>query len=398
MACYLDTKKNEDCCGCRACEHICKYNAIQMYENKEGFLYPKINETICVNCGICRKVCPFNADIKNSDINEIYAAQNKNIDMLEKSSSGGMFVLFAEHILNNKGVVYGCTFNDDFVVNQTMAINRIELSRMHGSKYVQSDTQKSYKKTKEMVDQGMQVLYSGTPCQIAGLKLYLRKNYDNLLTVDFLCHGVPSPKLFKNYLNSIEKKRKGKVIKFSFRDKSKKGWGIVTSYIINKDGKEKKYYENGNINSYSYGYTKGYFNRQCCYNCPFKGSNHYSDITIADYWGVRNYHPDLNAEKGVSILMINTIHGRKSFEEIYSKMIIEKTDIANASAENKDLIYSGRISEIPEIRNSIYELLIYKDYSSIEKKYLRIKNYYLLWLIDKIPGTMLMKIKGFFNK
>lgn len=369
-----------------------------MTENEEAFLYPKINEKLCINCRACRKVCPMANKVEKSDLIQIYATQNKNDKQLKNSSSGGMFIIFAEYIIDEKGIVFGSTYDYDFKAYQTSAQTYNELLPMQGSKYVNSDTFNSYIKTKEYLEKDIKVLYTGTPCQIAGLKLYLKKEYPNLFTIDFLCHGVPSPKIFKTYIRSLETKRKGKLKTYNFRDKGKKGWGLVAGYVVERKGKIKKYYESGKLNSYLYGFTKGYFNRTSCYQCPFKGKNYPADITMADYWGVQKYHPHINSEKGVSILIVNSKKGEFFLENIKSKMLIEPTTINHAASENEGLKEIQEKHHIPYIRDEIYKLLDIEPYNAIRKKYLRPKGYMLLWIIDKMPIQLIRIVKKSLGK
>ena len=187
-----------NCTGCRMCEQICPVNAIKMIENKEGFIEPVIDKTKCINCGLCSKRCPQLNEIKREDYKmEVYAAKNKNIEEQKSSSSGGVFSVLANYVLENNGIVFGCAFNDNLIAEHIGIEDKNELYKLRGSKYVQSNTKNTFKDVKENLENSRMVLYSGTPCQIAGLKQFLGKEYDNLYTVDLVCHGVPSPKLFK---------------------------------------------------------------------------------------------------------------------------------------------------------------------------------------------------------
>lgn len=227
MNVYLTTGEKIYCSGCRSCEQVCTQNCVTIEYDNEGFLYPTISKEKCINCGLCIRSCPASkAVVTKSNLNNpvVYAAWNKVNNILNESSSGGVFSAIASYILKNNGVVFGCSLEDNLVAKHIGIRNEVELYKLRGSKYVQSDTQDTFKQVRNILKEGKQVFYTGTPCQIAGLKSFLARPYDNLITADLICHGVPSPKVFKEYLNMLEKKHGGKVVYFKFRDKEKYGW------------------------------------------------------------------------------------------------------------------------------------------------------------------------------
>lgn len=218
-------KITELCTGCRACEQVCAHHAITFGEDKEGFQVPVINAKICVDCGLCQKRCPQNTETVKFPVKDVYAARDKDNEEIHRSASGGVFAVAARHILSNGGYVVGAAYENHYEVSHILINDLSDLAKLQSSKYVQSNTQDTYSRVKELLNAGNTVLYSGTPCQIGGLKAYLHKDYENLVTMEVICHGVPSPKLFQRYIRWTEKRLKGKLLFFDFRDKNY-GWGL----------------------------------------------------------------------------------------------------------------------------------------------------------------------------
>ena len=368
---YFDTYDQSLCCGCRVCEQSCKSNAITMVSNEEGFIYPRINKNLCVDCGICKNVCPITNSKKENHIRKIYQLQNKDEVLLNDSSSGGVFINIAKYILKNGGIVFGTILDKNYDAIIISTDNENDLEKMQGSKYVFSNTQDTYSKAKKYLDNDKFVLFTGTPCQIAGLSAFLRKDYKKLITMDFLCHGVPSPKIFKENVNFLSKKYGGNIKHYKFRDKELKGWGHVTSFYING----KKYYESGNLNAYFYGFIKGYLNRYSCYKCPFSGENKYSDITVGDFWGCSS--KNLNMRKGVSFAALNTSKGEYIFNKIKTTFLYKETTTEVVSKQNNSLL-DQKNEKIPKIRKTIYEQLNCDNYSNIVKKHLTPSKKFIL--------------------
>lgn len=320
-------KDSYSCCGCGACMNICPKGAIDMREDPAGFKFPHIDTSKCIECGLCLKVCKF----ENPELvypRAAYICQLKDENTLALSTSGGAFRAMAEKIIERGGVVFGCAYteNKDGLVPTTIAVDNIEeLSKLSGSKYVQSEMGFAYKKAKGFLDKGRLVLFSGTPCHISGLYSYLGKSYDNLYTTDLICHGVPNLKMFQSELLRIEKKYKSTVKYFCFRDKSIVGWTWSTFMCSFKLGNGKSYcksYEN--IAYFDLFLKGGDITRDSCSKCPYARQERVSDITIGDAWGAEIAHPnfeelkggDFNFKKGLSLALINTERGENFFSDL----------------------------------------------------------------------------------
>lgn len=319
MRIYTNKK---DCCGCGACMQICPKNAIEMLPDNEGFAYPYINSELCINCGLCESTCPIkDASAKSDEVLGSYVGYAKDNDIRMNSSSGGIFSLLAENIILDGGVVYGAAFDDEFSVHHT-GIDCIEdLSHLRGSKYLQSRTENTYKEVKVILENGRKVLYTGTACQIAGLKQYLKHDYRNLITVDVLCHGVPSPKVWNYY---IEKKREEKNLEIqnvNFRNK-KNGWKKYEMKIgySNSENYEKVHFEE----PYMLFFLGEMCLRPSCHSCMFKKLERPSDITLGDCWGIDNHMKEMDDDKGTSVIFTHTDEGEKMLKSVWDKMIICK--------------------------------------------------------------------------
>ena len=329
-----DPKK---CCGCGACLSICPSGAITMKEDEMGFIFPSVDEARCVNCGLCLSVCTFTD--KRSGENgdpEVYAAVTKNTGVLMESSSGGLFTELAEAVLDKGGVVFGAAWAEDLSLCHIAVENKKDLARLRGSKYVQSSTENTFKSAKELLDSGRYVCYSGTPCQISGLKAFLKKDYEKLLTVDIICHGVPSMKMLKDDLGYVTGKKKINIRDVKFRDKEY-GWGVLGS--ISGDGTKIKYHSG--TSPYYFYFLNGEIYRESCYNCRFPSEGRQGDITLGDYWGIRQELAlkmgDVDLDKGVSCVLVNNEKGRQWMKLIESRLLIAESDRKSAEKRNKQL-------------------------------------------------------------
>ena len=307
------------CSGCHTCYSLCPKQAIKMVANSEGFLYPQINNDLCINCGLCEKKCPvLNPIIKDNEKTFAYAVINKNEEIRLQSSSGGVFTSLAENVLNQNGIVFGAKFDSDFNVIHGYTDSLEGLAEFRGSKYVQSTIGDSFKECKNFLDEGRQVLFSGTPCQIAGLKSFLGKNCDNLLCVDFICHGVPSPLLWSEYRKTLEKKFASRIMKTAFRRKDY-GWKQYSLAVT--FGNASEYCNTLKKDSYLKLFLKDVCLRESCYNCKYKTEKRISDITIADFWGIQNEYPELDDDKGTSFVMTHSDKGKKIVDNLTSCVV-----------------------------------------------------------------------------
>ncbi|WP_304153457.1 Coenzyme F420 hydrogenase/dehydrogenase, beta subunit C-terminal domain [Megamonas hypermegale] len=315
-------KNKAQCCGCTACKSICPKQAIEMIEDEQGFLYPEINKEKCINCGLCKKICFYQSGYKVLDDHldriETYAVKHKDLKIRIASRSGGIFTALSDEILNQNGIIYGVGYEKGFRVCYKRAETKEQRDEFRGSKYVQSEVGDIFKQIKMDLDNGKKVLFSGTPCHVAGLARFIR-NKENLFLVDIVCHGTPSPKVFKDYIRFLEKKYGGKVEQFDFRDKSF-GWNThIESFVINKEKIAKTIYTDL--------FYKHIMFRESCYNCQFTNLNRPSDITIADCWGIEKNRPDVNDNKGVSLVIVNTEKGKKLYKNIMFEIEQYEVDI-----------------------------------------------------------------------
>ena len=307
--------KKQDCCGCTACKSICPTKAITMKADEEGFLYPQIKHKLCSHCGLCRKVCAFQNGYdksQNIEIPTAYAVKHKNMDIRLNSRSGGMFTAISDFVLKNSGVVYGVGYKDHFIVCHKRTTTKNQRDELRGSKYVQSQLDDIFMRLKKDLQENRWVLFSGTPCQTAGLNSFLDQanmKKDKLILCDIICHGTPTPKVWQDYLIFVENRYKGLITKVDFRNKELFGWHAHRETVeING-----KIYDN-NI------YTKLFYKhdvlRPACFNCKYTNMKRPSDITLADFWGIDDVIVGFNDDKGVSLVFTNTEKGKWIFEEV----------------------------------------------------------------------------------
>ena len=314
----IDIKDPKDCCGCTACASICNQNAITMVPDALGFLYPKVDVDRCVNCGLCEKVCSFHENYDkhlNLATPDTYAVRHKDMKEVESSRSGAAFVAISDYVLDNGGVVYGAGFKDHFIVTHKRAVTKQGRDEFKGSKYVQSDLNGIFRSVKLDLKNGKIVLFSGTPCQTAGLNSYVGKKLrEKLILVDIVCHGVPSPYIWKDYIYHVEKNEHGLISNVCFRDKQRFGW---TSHIESFKINQKKIY----YTWFSDNFYKHIFFRESCGNCHFCNTLRPSDMTLADFWGWDKLDSKMNLDdKGCSLLFVNTKVGQKVFNNIKSSL------------------------------------------------------------------------------
>lgn len=346
----IEIKDKHDCCGCAACIQKCPKQCISLKEDNEGFLYPCVDQSHCINCHLCEKVCPVLHTKNNKKPLIALAAINPQEDIRLNSSSGGIFTLLAERTIANNGVVFGASFDKKWEVHHEDAITTDDLFKFRGSKYVQSRIGNSYKGAEHLLKGGYEVLFSGTPCQIAGLKSFLQKEYSNLLTVDFICHGVPSPGIWRWYLrNQVSKNELSNIKSINFRDKTF-GW---REYKLAFQFKSSNSISSSNCaNGYMIAFLNDICLRPSCYKCPTKSGSSHSDITIADFWGIKSFNIGMDDNKGTSLILVNTNKGLELINKI--KIKAKEVNINQALASNKSWEKSAKVHEM---RN-----LFYKEY------------------------------------
>lgn len=331
-----------ECVGCSACVAVCPRNCIEMKEDREGFLYPRVRKSQCIHCGLCEKVCPTKKFYPSrKEPLYVYAAINNSDTIRERSSSGGVFYTLAEYIIKHNGIVYGAVFDENWEVHHK-GIGVIEdISLMQGSKYVQSKIEDCYCEAEKNLKIGKLVLFSGTPCQNAGLRAFLRKDYDNLYCVDIICHGVPSPKVWRYYIDMIIGKRgkRGISITPSFRSKTE-GWNNFALEIPLGNGD--KYSQDLNKDLYLKTFLQDIDLRPSCYNCKFKPSINFSDLVIADFWEIENISPEMSDDKGTSLIILNSNRGKELLKKVQEEFIFKQELYTDAIRGNPSAITSVR--------------------------------------------------------
>lgn len=357
---YLKCNNVESCYGCNACEQICPKNAIKLIENSEGFNYPLLDDKLCVNCGLCEKVCPYTKELVDNEINNVYGLQNLNQDDLMKSSSGGVFIAMAKFVLSKGGFVAGCILDDNFVVKHILTNDLNLVEKMQGSKYVQSYIGNVYTNIKELLDDGKFILFSGTPCQVAGLKFFLMKEYNNLLTIDLICHGVPSQYLLNEYINDMSLDKKIKTLKF--RDKKNNGWCESGSIYYKRAIKKTTV----NNDSFYNLYLSNAISRMSCYSCKYSTTNRVGDITIGDFWNINDEFSNIDTKNGFSEIKINSNKGMDFFNSIKNNFFIVDTTLKIIVNGNGNLV---KPCEKPDIRDEIYNEINKYGYKFVVKKY-----------------------------
>ena len=330
----------EDCCGCSACYNSCPVNAIEMKYDQEGFWYPFINEELCIHCNKCKKVCPILKSIKKNKYEKVYLAYASNYAERMTSSSGGAFAVLANAVLVSGGIVCGACFNPDMEVEHIIISNQEELKKVKGTKYVQSNINNTFQQIEIALKQDKKVLFSGTPCQVAGLRAFLGQDYEKLTCVDLICHGVPSPEVWQDYMVSISTNKKVDYVNFRVKNTELKTTQIV--YYMND---ERSMIEEKNESLYMKGFIQNLYVRPSCFQCKFKGNNRLSDITIGDFWSAKEFHADIADEYGNSVLIVRTKKGQELLEQIKSELVIKSATIKEAATWNECLLESTKYNE-----------------------------------------------------
>lgn len=307
----IEINRKEDCCGCGACAQICPKSCITMSSDNEGFLYPNVDLSLCVNCGLCEKVCAIRHTKDAREPLRVLAAINKDDEVRMKSSSGGIFYILAEYAINKGGVVFGARFDENWRVVLDYSATLDGVKPFMGSKYVQARVENAYKDAKRFLDSGRFVLFSGTPCQISGLYSFLRKEYSNLLTVDLVCHGVPSPKVWGMYIGGIQKEL-SHVAGIEFRNKGR-GWKNF-SFRASSETDTFFVFVPAAKSHFMKAFLSDIILRPSCYECRSKSGRSHSDITLADFWGISSVFPEMDDDKGTGMVFVNSQKGVDAFD------------------------------------------------------------------------------------
>lgn len=363
----------QDCCGCNVCGDICPTKAISFVIDIEGFWYPKIDLENCINCDLCEKVCP-NLNIlklKHNDYPEpknAIAAINKDLKVRWESTSGGAFSAFADAIFESEGYVGGAIYNEEFTVRHIITKNVDDLEALRSSKYLQSNAEGFYIAVRDAIKTGKNVMVCGTPCQMAGLRGFLGKDYDNLIIVDFICRGINSPKVYRKYLDSLEKRYKGKVIKVKAKNKEL-GWRSLTRKVTFDNGEN--YYGYLLDDDFRRGYHTNLFCRPSCYECKYKDFPRIADITLGDFWGIEKYDKNLDNNIGTSMILLNSQKGETFFEKEKYRLEFKKLNLETAFNGNVALFKSLSMPSID--REKFFKDLDTESFDNIVKKYFPLK-------------------------
>lgn len=389
--------KKEKCCCCAACMNICPTQAITINSDADGFEFPEIDHDLCIECGLCNKVCAFqNIPVNGDGPIATYAAINKNSDVLSASASGGIFGALATLVFDQNGVVFGCAYNEDMEPEHICVDNLLDMKKVQGSKYVQSNINTTYKEAKRYLKDGRWVLFTGTPCQIAALKSYLGKDYNNLITADIICHGVPNAEFFEGYINYLEDNLKGKVIDLKFRDKSK-GWGHIEKVIYKKNGIVKgKLIQPFNSYYHSY-FLNGDILRESCYECKYACNSRVGDFTMGDYWGIEKVHPKIVTKEGVSVLLVNSKKGIGLIDDLSKYLQLTESIFEQAREKNGPL---NRPNVKSKKRDVILDTWHEGGYKAVADEYYRMnKNRIILSRCKMIiPRTIKKRLKKILRR
>lgn len=391
------------CCGCNACGDVCPKDAISFHADIEGFWYPEVDKDRCVDCGLCDKVCPVihANELKNNELpqSECHAAIHKNIEVRFDSTSGGLFSALAERTYKEGGYVGGAIFNEDYSVSHFISNDKKDLAALRSSKYLQSNAEGFYKLVRQLLKKGEKVLVCGTPCQMAALRRFLVKSYDNLVIVDFICLGVNSPKVFRKYLDYLEDRYQSKIVYFKAKNKEL-GWRQLTSKVVFEN--KQVLYDTKDTSFFTIGYLKTkVYSRPSCYDCQFKGFPRMADITVADYWGAEHtVGKELDNDMGTSLVMLNSHKGKSYFETIKSSIIEKEIPFESILGGNRALVQSLGAPLVD--RTGFYEDLDKMPFQEIAAKYIqraidtltwrrRLKNVLrFLWNVTKVSRFNLL--------
>lgn len=357
----------KDCCGCNACGDICAHKAITFKTDIEGFWYPEVDMNKCTDCGLCEKVCPIIHKAKEERYNtaRVFAAYNKNESVRLDSTSGGIHSALAEVMYDRKAYVCGAIYNDDYAVSHFVSPDRKMLPKIRSSKYLQSSMEGEFIEIRNILREGKDVFYCGTPCQVHALYNFLRKPYPNLTTCDFICRGVNSPKVFLSYMDMLEKQYGSKATEIKFKNK-KWGWHNFSMRVNFANGQQ--YCKDRWHDLFFIGYLQsGNFARPSCYECKFKGFPQKADITLADFWGIEKIDPSMDQDKGTSLVMVNSDKGLELFNAIKSQIEWKEFTIEDARMGNPAL--DSSLKAVNNDREAFFKELDKSPFDKVAQKF-----------------------------
>ena len=357
----IEILDKKECCGCESCVNVCPVGCITSSNDDEGFFYPKINNDACIKCGLCNKSCPVINKTNNSNCLYSEVAYALNDTIRYNSASGGLFYSFAANIINKGGYVCGVLFDDKIVAKHQLVDNLDDLRKLQGSKYVQSSKGEIYKKIKKLLNDNKIVLFSGTPCEVAALKTYLNREYMNLYTIDILCHGVPSPKIFENYKMYLSDIYGSNIVSYRFRDK-RLGWSKYSVSVKFANGEE--YSVNRREDPYMKLFLRNANIRPSCFDCKFKNINRVSDVTIGDAWGVDKIINDIDTKNGVSLVVIQSDKGERLYNEIKGDLFTEAVNLDNILPPTMDSLKSVKSHRN---RKELFRIVDQKGFDELEQ-------------------------------
>lgn len=376
----INIEDKTKCCGCNACANICPVSCISLNEDEEGFYYPFVDKEKCISCGQCDKVCHYNFELKNmNNSKSYYAAYSSNLEIVKDSSSGGVFWEIVKYVFSENGVIYGAILESDFYVRHTRTDTLNTSAKIRKSKYLQSNIEYTYREAKDDLSLGKLVLFSGTPCQIAGLKAYLQKEYENLVTVDVVCHGVPSRKLFSSFIKELNHEYNDQAVEMIWRDK-RNGWG--PNHISIKFSSGKEVVTTSQQNKYQKGFLDNFYLRPSCYSCKYAKLPRIGDISLADFWGYEGALKESNNNVGMSLVIVSSNKGADIFERIKENLIFENVEESYAKEKS-------RHSHMPP-RTNRYRKMFFNDY----RKGLSFDELYKKYIIPPLPKKIYNRLKS----
>lgn len=389
----INIRNKIDCCGCNACGDVCPKQAITFKTDDEGFWYPEVDMKKCVDCHLCEKVCPIikKADgLQRYDEPRVFAAYTKDESIRLDSTSGGIHSTLATEIYSKGGYVGGAIYNQDHTVSHIVSKEESDLPRIRSSKYLQSNLQEQYKEVKSLLEQGKEVFYCGAPCQIQALYKYLKKDYNNLTTCDFICLGVNSPKVFLKYMDYLERKHGAKATEIKFKNK-KWGWHNFSMRVNFENGEE--YCEDRYHDLFFIGYLQSRnFMRPSCYQCQFRNYPQRSDITLADFWGLENIDKSMDQDKGTSLVMINSDKGLSLFESVKDKIVWKEFDFEKAKQGNPAISSSPKIMQSD--RDDFFKAIDSMPFDRVARKFFPLPG--LFYKLKRKTGTFWRLVSSFF--